>query len=238
MNKRLFLINKKFFIKKGTYFKKGIYLLSVSLLSLFIYSAFYSDSISKGIAENLVRLHVVAESDSVEDQELKLSVRDAVIDYMYDKLSEAKDIGESKKIIEENLNNITKVAENVIRSSGKEVPVTATLGIYPFPTKKYGDITLPAGNYHALKVVIGNGKGANWWCVLFPPLCIVDVTHGTISESVKEELKNALTDDEYKIISSAESDDDIPVKIKFKIVEFFQNSKIRFSGLISKIFGD
>jgi len=232
MNKRLFFINKRFFIKKG------IYLISVCLLSLFIYSAFYSGSISRGIAENLVRLHVVAESDSEEDQALKLKVRDAVIDYMYDKLSEAKDIEESKRIIGENLNNIKKVAENVIRSSGKESPVTTTLGTYPFPTKKYGDITLPAGNYQALKVVIGNGQGSNWWCVLFPPLCIVDVTHGTISESVKEELKNALTYDEYEIISSAESDDDIPVKIKFKIVEFFQNSKMRFSGLISKIFND
>ena len=105
--------------------------------------------------------------------------------------------------------------------------------MYPFPTKQYGDIILPSGNYQALKVVIGSGKGANWWCVLFPPLCIVDVTHGTISDSVKEELKNVLTYDEYEIISSAEDDDDIPVKVKFKIVEFFR-FRIKFLDSLAK----
>lgn len=232
MNKRLFFTRKKLLIKKG------MYLITVSILSLFIYFVLYSDSVSAGITENLIRLHVVAESDSKEDQALKLEVRDAIINYMHNKLTNTKDIEESKKIIKSNIKNITEIAENVIKSNGKDYPVTTSLGMYPFPTKQYGDIILPSGNYQALKVVIGSGKGANWWCVLFPPLCIVDVTHGTISDSVKEELKNVLTYDEYEIISSAEDDDDIPVKVKFKIVEFFQDSRIKFSGFISKIFSN
>jgi stage II sporulation protein R len=95
---------------------------------------------------------------------------------------------------------------------------------------------LPAGHYQALRVVIGKGEGSNWWCVLFPPLCFVDVTHGTLPDNIKENLKNALTSEEYNIITSVDSDSEIPVKIRFKVVEFFQNSRIRFTGMISKIF--
>lgn len=230
MNKNSFLIDKRLFIKKG------IYLVSICILSLLIYFVFYSNNVSAGIADNLIRLHVVAESDTEEDQALKLEVRDAIINYMNDKLVSVKNIEESKEIIRNNISKITEIAENVVKSRGKEYPIAASLGIYPFPTKNYGDITLPPGNYQALRIVIGNGKGANWWCVLFPPLCIVDVTHGTISDSVKEELKNSLTYDEYKIISSAENDSDIPIKVKFKIIEIFQDSRLKFSGFISKIF--
>ena len=97
---------------------------------------------------------------------------------------------------------------------------------------------MPAGNYQALNVSIGKGAGSNRWCVLFPPLCFVDVTHGTVPESVREELKNALSNEEYKIVTTSENDNDIPVKIKFKIVEFFQSSRIKFSGIISKIFSN
>ena len=223
-------------MNKSLLTKKGIYFTAVVLLSLLIYSVFYSDSVSKGLSENLIRLHVVAESDSLEEQALKLEVRDAIIEYLNPKFENIKDIYESREIIKNNISNITKIAQKTIESHGKEYPVKADLGYYPFPTKQYGDIILPCGNYQALQVVIGNGMGANWWCVLFPPLCIVDVTHGTVSESVKENLKDALTDNEYDIINSAKNEKDIPVKVRFKIVEFFQDSKIKLSGAISKLF--
>ena len=172
MNKNSFLIDKRLFIKKG------IYLVSICILSLLIYFVFYSNNVSAGIADNLIRLHVVAESDTEEDQALKLEVRDAIINYMNDKLVSVKNIEESKEIIRNNISKITEIAENVVKSRGKEYPIAASLGIYPFPTKNYGDITLPPGNYQALRIVIGNGKGANWWCVLFPPLCFVDMSTG------------------------------------------------------------
>jgi len=230
----MIIMNKSSLHKKAL--KKGIYLAAIVMLSLLIYFIFYSNSVSEGLAENLIRLHVVAESDSKEDQTLKFEVRDAIIEYMSEKFENTKNIFESRELIKNNLNNITQVAQNTIESSGKKYSVKASLGYYPFPTKQYGDIILPPGNYQALRVVIGSGKGANWWCVLFPPLCIVDVTYGTVSESVKEELKNTLTYDEYEIINSVKNEKDIPVKIRFKIVEFFQNSKLKFSGAISKLF--
>lgn len=110
------------------------------------------------------------------------------------------------------------------------------MGSFPFPTKMYGDITLPAGTYEALRVVVGEGEGQNWWCVMFPPLCFVDATHGTIPDSVKEDLKNVLTKEEYSIVASADQEDEIPIEIKFKVVEIFQGSKIKVTGAINKLF--
>lgn len=196
----------------------------------------YSEDLNRGLADNLVRLHVIANSDSPADQALKRDVRDRILEYMKIQLQSSKDVGQTEFIINKNIDGISSLVKDEIKRQGKNYDVKVSLGSYPFPTKSYGDIALPAGNYQALRVVIGKGEGANWWCVIFPPLCFVDVTHGTVPESVKNELKNALTDEEYSIVASANTDDEIPIKIKFKIVEFFQDSKIKFAGLISKIF--
>ncbi|NSW91646.1 MAG: stage II sporulation protein R [Firmicutes bacterium] len=231
-----FFCMKLFNVNKNRILRTGIPILIVALLAFCIHYVFYSEDISKGLEENLIRLHVVANSNSDEDQALKIDVKNAIIEYMETKLKGSKDINESKRIINMNIDGIKKLVNEKIETYGKNYAVKIDIGEYPFPTKTYGDITLPAGNYQALKVLIGKGEGSNWWCVLFPPLCFVDVTHGTVPDSVKEELKNALTKEEYSIITAAESDKDIPVKIKFKILEFFQNSKMKFSGIISKIF--
>lgn len=209
--------------------------LVVTTVSGFVFSS-YSENMNKGLADNLIRLHVVANSDSTADQALKRDIRDVIIDYMEQHLKESKDIDHTKFIINQNLVAIEEIAKAEMQRQNKVYPVKASLGSYSFPTKVYGDITLPAGKYEALKVVIGAGEGANWWCVLFPPLCFVDATHGTVSEAVKKDLKDSLTAEEYRLITSADSDDEIPIKIKFKIVEFFQDSKIKFTGLISKLF--
>lgn len=206
------------------------------LASVFMIINSYSENISSGLAENLIRLHVIANSDSPEDQTLKGKVRDAVLEYVHNEIKESKSIQQTISIINEKMNGITAVAENVILKNGKSYGIRTSIGSYPFPTKVYGDITLPAGNYQALRLIIGNGEGANWWCVLFPPLCFVDVTHGTVPDSVKDDLKEVLSDEEYKIIASAEEEADIPIKIKFKIVEFFENSKIKFANAINRLF--
>ncbi|NLD50231.1 MAG: stage II sporulation protein R [Clostridiaceae bacterium] len=196
----------------------------------------YSEDVSNGLSDNLVRLHVIANSDSPEDQELKRDVRDRVIVYMKEKLTDVQDIDETKRIINENLDSIRRIAKDEIGMQDKDYNVEVMIGNYPFPTKMYGDVTLPAGNYQALRVVIGKGEGQNWWCVMFPPLCFVDATHGTVPDSVKEDLKKVLTDEEYCLITSSDEEDDIPVEIKFKIVEFFQESKLKFSGVVSGLF--
>lgn len=200
--------------------------------------ASYSEDVSSGLAENLIRLHVIANSDSPEDQQLKRDIRDKVIDYMKDKFDTTKDINVTKRIINENLESLTSIAKDEISEYNKEYDVKVMLGDYPFPTKAYGDITLPAGNYQALRVVIGEGEGQNWWCVLFPPLCFVDATHGTVSDEVKEDLKQVLTEEEYCLIAAIEDEDEdeIPIEIKFKVVEMFESSKLKVSGMVTDFF--
>lgn len=222
-------------LKKNTIFLKisGIVILVFIITMSFVFAS-YSENTSASLASNLIRLHVVANSDSPEDQALKRKVRDEVLKYMNDILKESKDIEQTKFIISSNIKQIQKIALTTISKENKEYPVAVSLGVFPFPTKMYGDIVLPSGNYQALKIVIGEGNGANWWCVLFPPLCFVDATHGTIPESVKEDLKNSLTEEEYKIVTSSDSDE-IPVKVKFKVIEVLNESKIKLSEVISKI---
>lgn len=125
--------------------------------------------------ENLIRLHVVAHSDLPEDQDLKLLVRDAVLQEAKTLFAEAASKEEAQKIILENQDRIISAAEQVIQAEGFAYPVSIEVGSYMFPTRSYGELTLPAGDYDAVRVCIGDAKGANWWCVLFPPLCLAEV---------------------------------------------------------------
>ncbi len=220
----------------GNAVKIGITLLITASIVAGMLLSSYSEGVNKGLADNLIRLHVIANSDSPADQALKRDVRDRILEYTKLQLGPSRNVEQTKNIINKNMNEIAAVAKEELTRQGWDYDVRVSLGSYPFPTKSYGDIALPAGNYEALRVVIGKGEGANWWCVIFPPLCFVDVTHGTVPEPVKDELKNALTEEEYSIVASADTDDEIPIKIKFKIVEFFQDSKIKFTGLLARIF--
>lgn len=222
--------------RKNSILKVAILVICLTVLVSGVISMAYSNDVNQGLSHNLVRLHVIANSDSPEDQTLKREVRDVVLKYMKEELKDSKDIEDTKLFISKNINRIESLAQEEIHRQEKVYSVKAVLGSYPFPTKVYGDITLPAGNYQALKVVIGKGEGANWWCVLFPPLCFVDATHGTIPDSVKENLREALTEEEYSIVTSKSNDEDIPIKIRFKIVELLQDSKIKFTGALNKIF--
>lgn len=226
--------------KKNRHYIKVMRIASTAvLIIMLIYGVAlitYSEDVSSGLADNLIRFHVIANSDSPEDQQLKRDVRDRVIAYMKEKLAKVKDIEETKRIVNENLDSIRCIAKDEIIANNKDYNVEVMMGNYPFPTKIYGDIALPAGNYQALRVVIGKGEGQNWWCVMFPPLCFVDATHGTVPDSVKEDLKKVLTEEEYSLIASADEEEDIPVEIKFKIVELFQESKLKFSGVVSGLF--
>ena len=235
---KLFQMKKdlKSYQRRNLVFKIATMLVLVALLTTGVVFASYSDDVNQGLADNLIRLHVIANSDTKEDQDLKRDVRDVILNYMKVQLKDSKDIDQTKYIINKDMQKIRQRAIEEITRHNKTYSVKTTLGAYPFPTKAYGDITLPAGTYEALRVVIGKGEGANWWCVLFPPLCFVDATHGTVPDSVKSDLRSALTNEEYSIITSADSEEDIPIKVKFKIVEIFQNTKIKLSNLIKNIF--
>lgn len=216
--------------------KISIAVLLLLVLAAWLLSYTYAEDVNAGLSQNLVRLHVVANSDSASDQALKLKVRDAVIEFMKDKLADSENITETRSIITANLRNIEEVSAGVIKKNNSSYGVKATMGNYAFPTKTYGDIALPAGEYQALKVVIGSGEGANWWCVLFPPLCFIDATHGTIPESLKQDLKTSLSDEEYKLITTADGSEDIPVKIRFKLVEFLEGTKVKVTGAVHRMF--
>lgn len=123
----------------------------------------------------IVRLHVIANSDSEADQRVKLRVRDAVINYLED-LGGAESQAEALAYVDARTDQIATVAEDVLQDGGFTYGAEAMTGIYHFPEKTYGDTTLPEGDYTALRVVLGDGEGQNWWCVLFPPLCLLEPT--------------------------------------------------------------
>lgn len=137
------------------------------------------------LSTKIIRFHVIASGNSPKEQELKLQVRDAVLDALEDDLSKMKDIEEVRNYIKSHLKNIETIARKEVEKSGKDYEVKAFFGKFPFPVKTYGFITLPAGEYEALRIVIGEGKGKNWWCILFPPLCFVDITHGIAAEEAR-----------------------------------------------------
>ena len=124
----------------------------------------------------LIRLHILANSDSARDQALKYKVRDHVVSLMGDKFREAENIEESRQILLASLDELEEEARLTLQEAGSPEDVRAVYGIFDFPTRHYGAFSLPAGKYEALRLVIGNGEGANWWCVLFPPLCFVDTS--------------------------------------------------------------
>ncbi|RNC62820.1 MAG: hypothetical protein AWM53_01920 [Candidatus Dichloromethanomonas elyunquensis] len=130
-------------------------------------------------AGNLIRFHVIANSDSQEDQLLKYAVRDEILKQAAPILAKSSSLEESRKILMGMEDKLVAIANTVVRSWGKDYPVSLEYGIDTFPTKSYGNIVLPAGDYEAVKVKIGNAEGANWWCVLFPPLCFVNVQEST-----------------------------------------------------------
>jgi stage II sporulation protein R len=182
------------------------------------------------IADKLIRLHVIANSDTDEDQDLKIHVRDRIIDDLSDELSDLDGINGSRKFIAEHLDIIQYIAQDEVRKHGKDYDVKAVFGQFQFPVKSYGYVTLPAGEYQALRVIIGSGKGSNWWCVLFPPLCFVDITQGQTEANMRQRLEKVLTTEELTAIETFSSPEEIPVKIRFKLVDWWHEA----AGKINK----
>ena len=200
-------------------------LILIILLGIYIFiSAFsYVTSVSSELEDSLVRLHVIANSDSKEDQDLKYIVRDKLIEYMNSISLNATNKEEAMQIAKEHINDFKQIAKQTIIDNGYSYNVEVEIGNFSFPTKTYGDISIPAGLYDALRVKIGEAKGQNWWCVMFPPLCFVNVSSGIVPDDSKKVLENELSEEEYSIISDTNSKD---IKLKFKIIELFQNSNI------------
>lgn len=143
-------------------------------IAMSIFSVSYYYCLQQQYAQEIIRFHVIAHSDSIADQRLKLAVRDVIVQEMKARFAAAETKEQAVAITKAGLKDIQSIAQREINRQGYHYPVTVAYGDYPFPQKSYQDLTLPAGNYQAVRVTIGDGRGENWWCVLFPPLCFLD----------------------------------------------------------------
>lgn len=180
----------------------------ISIATFFTLNAVIPNANEAEIYDACVRLHVIANSDSKEDQTLKLEVRDALLEIMNKREADSKE--EAISYLEENKDMLRNKAKEVVSSFGKNYNVEIDIGIESYPTRNYEDFSLPAGKYTSVRVIIGEGKGQNWWCVLYPPLC----NQGAISYD-EEYVSVGLSKDQYSLITQSTP----KYKVKFKILE-------------------
>ena len=176
------------------------------------------DPLQPLIASKILRFHVLANSDTSVDQNVKLKVRDAVGIYLAPYLVEAHSLGETKEIVTSHLGEIIDVAEKTMLSNGFDYTVTARLTKTQFPRKNYGEFSFPQGTYEALQIVIGEGRGQNWWCVLYPNMCFKGSVYEVIEEDAKKELKEILSPWEYADVFQGGK-----VELRLKILEYFKD---------------
>ena len=207
--------------------EKWVWLLAVAIGVVFslIFGAHwtkgYSEMIQNGIAAKVVRFHVLANSDSKADQQLKLAVRDRVLQEYGQLLQECESKEETLRALEQAQQEICETAMAEVIAQGYAYPVRVSLVREEFPFKKYDDLIFPAGVYDALRIEIGAAEGQNWWCVLYPQMCFVDAAWGYSTEESHRKLENTLTEEEFLIVSALEQEAVTP-KIKLKIVEMWQ----------------
>ena len=154
----------------------------------------------KSIAGKVIRFHVIANSDSEKDQELKYMVRDRVMEYTKDLLSHAGSLAESENILMEHESEILSIAQNCVTEAGYDYTVTAGMEHTYFPVKSYGEYAFPAGEYEAYCIRIGTSKGKNWWCVLYPPLCFIDIA-SSHTGACEEAMNGVLSPEEMAYLS-------------------------------------
>lgn len=210
-------------------------------------SARESEASAEVIGKSLIRFHVIANSDSEKDQSVKLEIRDAILAKLGPQLENIESAEEAKEYLQDNLDLVTEISNNILSKNNMNYKATASVGQSQFPVKSYNSVTLPAGEYTALKVVLGNGDGKNWWCVMFPPLCFIDVTQGLTEEKTNDQLSRVMTTKQVDSITTImehtgttasaktteESDEDSSqtvsqssestIEFRFKTVEIIKN---------------
>lgn len=206
---------------KSSKVKATIILTFLLMLYTFICALDYVQVVSTNISDGVFRLHVIANSNSKEDQSLKYLVRDDLLNYMNELSKDITSKEEAISLVNNNVEKFKEIALNTIKKNGYNYDVNIQIGNFYFPTKSYGDVSFPAGMYDSLKVEIGNAIGQNWWCVMFPSLCFIDVSSGILEDDSKDLLKDNLSDESYSILNNDTSE----IKIKFKILEFFGSNR-------------
>lgn len=194
-----------------------------------VYANNLTSFVSNEISEEVLRFHILANSNSEEDQALKIEIKDEVISLMELALSSSNSRVETIENIENDMDKIIELAEKIISENGYDYTISGQITDVDFPTKTYGDMTLPAGNYKSLQLIIGEGKGDNWWCCMFPPLCFVDITSSSSStdlagssnlsnseEIIKLQLSETLSEEAFMIVTDTNNSE---VKFKLKLLE-------------------
>lgn len=195
--------------------KKTVSYILVLLLLTLVVAALPTGG-EEGIYDSVIRLHVIAATDSRDDQDLKLLVRDEILKTYSEVLSNAESIEAAEADVMALCDGIQKTAEGVVRSAGHSYTVKVDYGEEEYPTREYGEYTFPAGHYRSLRVTIGEGEGQNWWCVLFPPLCL-DIATDTVPND--DALQVGLSPGEQAIITDT---GDGGYRVKLKTLELLE----------------
>lgn len=203
--------------------KSTIILFFLLCCYIFICAFNYVHAVSSDISNSVFRLHVLANSNSKEDQNLKYLVRDSLLEYMNTLCADVTSKEDAISLVSKHKQDFEDIALKVIHENGYNYSVNINIGNFNFPTKTYGDISLPAGMYDALRVELGKASGQNWWCVLFPSLCFIDISSGVVADDSKELLEENLSDESYNIVSD---NSNTTIKFKFKLLEFFARKNI------------
>lgn len=214
--KRIF--NKYFNEKNDVLVSLSVGLFITVFYAFLNFSYAYSMNVEKNISDNVIRFHVLANSDSVEDQNLKIYVKNSILEKYEEDLLKNESREDALKFFNDNMEEIEQYAKSLIIEQGFTYDVKCEIEKVKFPTKEYNDVKLPAGEYLAFRVLIGDHEGQNFWCVLYPPLCYTEESHSKEFEKAKSTLENSLSEDEFLLISEHDS---ASVEVKFKIVEFW-----------------
>lgn len=205
--------------------KKIIGLIIILLISYYFYSNMVvaRAEMQESIAEKLIRFHILANSNSDEDQNLKLQIKDKVLEYLDPFMEDVQSAEEAKEVLATKEEEVLEIVKQGIAEAGYDYDAKVFYIEESFPLKSYGTINLPAGKYSAFKIIIGNGKGSNWWCVMFPPLCFVDLSLGSISIATTEDrMSKYLTEDEFAFVLGKDSEINKGFVFKFKILEWLK----------------
>lgn len=193
-------------------------ILLLFIIYIFLSAKSYSTYVFDNLSNEVFRLHIVANSNSSEDQYLKLQIRDNVLSYINNFITKDTKKSDVISIISAHKDKINSIIKSTIEKNGYNYNYSFNIEKCYFPTKNYGDVSLPEGMYDCLNIKIGNQAGENWWCVMFPPLCIID-TEMWLKEESKEILLNNIDQESYDIVSSKKGE----YKVKFKILEIFSS---------------
>ncbi len=172
-------------------------------------------ALASRIAPEILRFHVLANSNSTEDQALKLKVRTRLLNSIYEELGEGASLEDTKDYVISHRENLEKEASNYMKSLGYDYSAHMELTDAYFPAKTYGDMVFPQGNYQAVRVKIGKGKGRNWWCVLYPPLCFVDSSYAVVPDESKEILRESVGESDYQKLSREK----VKINLRFKMAD-------------------